>query len=114
MVKTRLFTYITRSEFFKSKEENYLKEMGKYKNDDGSYTISHPIAMTIALALETEQRNRNYIFHQNKFQMDHLRSILEAANFAKQIRDNVTKNITEHIIKERNGPVEASQTQLEV
>ncbi len=46
--------------------------------------------------------------------MDHLRSILEAANFAKQIRDNVTKNITEHIIKELSGPVEASQTQLEV
>ena len=74
--------------------------MGKYQNDDGSYTISHPIAMTIALALETEQRNRNYIYHQNEFQVDHLRNVLEAANFAKQIRDNVTKNITEHIIKE--------------
>ncbi len=88
--------------------------MGKYKNDDGSYTISHPIAMTIALALETEQRNMNYIYHQNEFQMDHLRSILEAANFAKQIRDNATKNITEHIITQLNGPVEESQAQLEM
>jgi hypothetical protein len=110
---TLLHQYNSRLEFFKSKEKNYLKEMGRYQNDDGSYTISHPIAMTIALALETEQRNRNYIYHQNEFQVDHLRNVLETANFAKQIRDNVTKNITEHIIKELSGPVEASQSQLE-
>jgi hypothetical protein len=111
---TPIYQHKSRSEFFKSKEENYLKEMGKYKNDDGSYTISHPIAMTIALALETEQRNRNYIYHQNEFQLDHFKSILEAASFAKQIRDNVTKNITEHIIGQLSGPVEESQTQLEL
>jgi FtsZ-binding cell division protein ZapB len=48
------------------------------------------------------------------FQLDHLKSILEAANFAKQIRDNVTKIITEHIIGQLSGPVEESQTQLEL
>ena len=59
---TPLFQYKTRSEFFRTKEENYLKEMGKFQNDDGSYTISQSIATTIALALETEQRNRSYIY----------------------------------------------------
>jgi hypothetical protein len=48
---TPLHKHKSRSDFFKSKEESYLKEMGKYQNDDSSYTVSHPIAMTIALAL---------------------------------------------------------------
>ena len=110
---TPLFRYKTRSEFFRTKEENYLKEMGRFQNDDGSYTISQSIATTIALALETEQRNRSYIYHQNEFQLSHLKGILEAANFAKQVRDDVTKNITEHIIAKLNKPVEESHAKLE-
>ena len=87
--------------------------MGKFQNDNGSYTISHSIATTIALALETEQRNRSYIYHQNEFQLSHLKGVLEAANFARQIRDDVTKNLTEHIVKKLSKPVEESHTQLE-
>jgi hypothetical protein len=105
---TPLFQYKTQSEFFKTKEANYLKEMGKFQNGDGSYTISQSIATTIALALETEQRNRSYIYHQNEFQLSHLKSVLEAANFARKVRDDVTKNITEHILGKLNKPVEES------
>ena len=110
---TPLYRHKTQSDFFKSKEANYLREMGRFQNDDGSYTISQSIATTIALALETEQRNRSYIYHQNEFQLSHLKGILEAANFAKQVRDDVTKNITEHIITKLNKPVEESHAKLE-
>ena len=109
-----LFRYKTQSEFFKSKEANYLKEMTKFQNDDGSYTVSQTIANSIVLALEAEQRNRNYIYHHNEFNLSHLKGVLEAANFAKQVRDEVTKNISEHIIAKLNKPVEESQTKLEV
>ncbi len=34
-----LFRHKTRMEFFKSKEANYLREMGKFKNDDGSFPL---------------------------------------------------------------------------
>ena len=71
--------------------------MQKFRNGDGSYTVSHPVAMSLFLALETEQRNKNYIIAQNEYQMTHMRNIMESANFAVQIRDEVSANITKHI-----------------
>jgi hypothetical protein len=45
--------------------------------------------------------------------MTHLRNILESANFAGRIRDEVTEKITKHIIESLTLPVEESRTQLE-
>ncbi len=45
--------------------------------------------------------------------MTHLRNILESANFAGRIRDEVTEKITKHIIENLTLPVEESRTQLE-
>ena len=108
-----LHQYKSQPEFFRSKEENYIKQMASFQNGDGSYNISHSVALAVALALETEQRNKNYVYHQNEFQMLHLRNVLEITDFTKQIRDSVTKRVTEHIINKLNGPVEQSQAQLE-
>ena len=110
---TPLHQYKSQPEFFRSKEENYLKQMTSFQNGDGSYNISHSVALAVAVALETEQRNRNYVYHQNEFQLLHLKNVLEITNFTKQIRDNVTKRVTEHIINKLSGPVEQSQAQLE-
>jgi hypothetical protein len=69
--------------------------------------------MALALAVETEQRNKHFIYAQNEYQMTHLRNILESANFAGRIRDEVTEKITKHIIENLTLPVEESRTQLE-
>jgi hypothetical protein len=81
-------------EFFNIKEQRYHQHMQKFRNGDGSYTVSHPIAMSLFLALETEQRNKNYIIAQNEYQMTHMRNIMDSANFAVRIRDEVSANIT--------------------
>jgi hypothetical protein len=85
-------------EFFNIKEQRYHQHIQKFRNGDGSYTVSHPVAMSLFLALETEQRNKNYIYAQNEYQMTHMRNIMESANFAVRIRDEVSANITKHII----------------
>ncbi len=90
-----------------------MKHLSKFQNDDGNYIISHPIAMSLALAVETEQRNKHFIYAQNEYQMTHLRNILESANFAGRITDEVTDKITKHIIENLTVPVEESRTQLE-
>ncbi len=87
--------------------------MQKFRNGDGSYTVSHPIAMSLFLALETEQRNKNYIIAQNEYQMTHMRNIMGSANFAVRIRDEVSANITKHIIDKLSCPVADSQKQIE-
>jgi hypothetical protein len=69
--------------------------------------------MALALAVETEQRNKSFIYAQNEYQMTHLRNILESAHFAGRIRDEVTEKITKHIIENLALPVEESRTQLE-
>ncbi len=40
-------------DFFNIKEQRYLQHMQKFRNGDGSYTISHPIAISLLLALST-------------------------------------------------------------
>jgi hypothetical protein len=99
-------------DFFKIKEQRYLKHLHKFQNDDGNYTISQPVAMALALAVETEQRNKHFIYAQNEYQMTHLRNILESANFAGRIRDEVTEEITKHIIENLTLPVEESRTHV--
>jgi hypothetical protein len=105
--------YTSSLEFFNIKEQRYLQHMQKFRNGDGSYTVSHPIAMSLILALETEQRNKNFIYAQNEYQMTHLQNIIESANFAGKIRDEVSANITMHIIDKLSLPVEDSQKQIE-
>jgi hypothetical protein len=100
-------------EFFNIKEQRYQHHMQKFRNGDGSYTVSHPIAMSLFLALETEQRNKNYIIAQNEYQMTHMRNIMDSANFAVRIRDEVSANITKHIIDKLSSPVADSQKQIE-
>ncbi len=68
--------------------------------------------MALALAVETEQRNKHFIYAQNEYQMTHLRNILESANFAGRIRDEVTEEITKHIIENLTLPVEESRTHV--
>ena len=104
--KTPIHNHQTDLDFFRIKEERYLKQLHKFQNDDGNYTISQPVAMALALAVETEQRNKNYIYAQNEYQMTHLRNILESAHFAGRIRDEVTEKITKHIIENLALPVE--------
>jgi hypothetical protein len=87
--------------------------MQKFRNGDGSYTVSHPIAMSLFLVLETEQRNKNYIIAQNEYQMTHMRNIVESANFAVRIRDEVSANIIKHIMDKLSSPVADSQKQIE-
>jgi hypothetical protein len=101
-------------EFFNIKEQRYHQHMQKFRNGDGSYTVSHPIDMSLFLALETEQRNKNYIIAQNEYQMTHMRNIVDSANFAVRIRDEVSaNNITKHIIDKHSSPVADSQKQIE-
>jgi hypothetical protein len=96
-------------ELFNIKEQRYLQHIQKFRNGDGSYTVSHLIAMSLILALETEQRNKNFIHAQNEYQMTHLKNIIESANFAGEIRDEASANITKHIIDKLSSPVEDSQ-----
>ncbi len=69
--------------------------------------------MSLFLALETEQRNKNYIIAQNEYQMTHMRNIVDFANFTVRIRDEVSANITKHIIDKLSSPVADSQKQTE-
>jgi hypothetical protein len=100
-------------DFFNIKEQRYLQHMQKFRNGDGSYTISHPIVISLLLALETEQRSKNFIKAQNEYQLAHMRNIVESFAFAVQIRDEATANITKTIIDKLKGPVENSQRQIE-
>jgi hypothetical protein len=100
-------------DFFNIKEQRYLQHMQKFRNGDGSYTISHPIAISLLLALETEQRSKNFIKAQNEYQLAHMKNIVESATFAVQIRDEVTANITKTIVDKLKGPVEDSRRQIE-
>ncbi len=111
--KTPIHNRRTDLDFFRIKEQRYLKHLNKFQNDDENHTISQPIAMTRALAVETEQKNKHFIYAQNEYQMTHLRNILESANFAGRIRDEVTEKITKHIIENLTLPMEESRTQLE-
>jgi hypothetical protein len=45
--------------------------------------------------------------------MTHMRNIMDSANFAVRIRDEVSANITKHIIDKLNSPVADSQKQIE-
>jgi hypothetical protein len=110
---TPIHNHQTDLDFFRIKEERYLKHLSEFQNDDGNYIISHPIAMSLALAVETEQRNKHFIYAQNEYQITHLRNILESANFASRIRDEVTDKITKQIIENLTVPMEESRTQLE-
>jgi hypothetical protein len=111
--KAPIHNHQTDLDFFRIKEQRYLKHLHKFQNDDGNHTISQPIAMALALAVETEQRNKHFLYAQNEYHMTHLRNILESANFAGRIRDEVTEKITKHIIENLTLPVEESRTQLE-
>ncbi len=44
-------------EFFKIKEQRFAQHMQRFDNGSGTYTISHPIAMAVVLALDTKQRS---------------------------------------------------------
>ena len=76
--KAPIHNHQTDLDFFRIKEQRYLKHLHKYQNDDGNYTISQPVAMALALAVETEQRNKHFIDAQNESQDDfekfHLRN----------------------------------------
>jgi hypothetical protein len=47
----------TDQEFFKIKEHRFAQHMQRFDNGNGTYTISHPIAMAVILALDTEHVN---------------------------------------------------------
>jgi hypothetical protein len=60
---TPIHTHKTDLDFFRIKKQRYLQHVRKFQNDDGNYTISHPIAMmTLSLAVETEQRNKHFMY----------------------------------------------------
>jgi hypothetical protein len=64
-------------DLFNIKEQRYHQHIQKFRNGDGTYTVSHPIAMSLFLALETEQRNKNYLIAQKEYQMTHMRNIVD-------------------------------------
>ncbi len=72
--------HTSRLDFFNIKEQRYLQHMQKFRNGDGSYTVSHPIAMSLFVALEMEQCNKHFIYAQNEYRMTHLRNIMGSAN----------------------------------
>jgi hypothetical protein len=51
--KAPIHNHQTNLDFFRIKEQRYLKHLHKFQNDDGNYTISQPVAM--ALYLRTER-----------------------------------------------------------
>jgi hypothetical protein len=63
--KAPIHNHQTDLDFFRIKEQRYLKHLHKFQNDDGNCTISQPVAMALALAVETEQRNKHFIYAQN-------------------------------------------------
>jgi len=100
-------------DLFNLKEERFRQGIKQFRNEDGSFTISQPIAMSLLLALETEQRSKNYFKSANDFHLTQMRTMVDSASFAVRIRDEVTANITRHIIDKLKSPVEDSQKQIE-
>jgi hypothetical protein len=87
--------------------------MRKFDNRNGTYTISHPIAISLILALESEQRDKNFIYAMNENQITHVKQIKKAASFAGHITEEFTKNVSRHIIQKLNSPVEDSKKKIE-
>ncbi len=82
--------------------------MQRFDNGNGTYTISQPIAMAVVLALETEQRNLNYLQVMKEYQKTHIKQIKETIDFTKHITEEVT-NISQHIIQKLSSPIEESK-----
>ena len=80
-------------DLFNLKEERYRHGIKQFRNEDGSFTISQPIAMSLLLALETEQRSKNYIKSANDYHLTQMRTMVDSASFAVRIRDEVTANM---------------------
>jgi hypothetical protein len=89
-------------DLFNLKEERYRHGIKQFRNEDGSFTISQPIAMSLLLALETEQRSKNHFKLANEFHLTQMRTMVDSASFAVRIRDEVTANITKLIIDNRS------------
>jgi hypothetical protein len=105
--------YSTEREFFTVKENCFTRGMHKYDNGNGTYTISHPIAMAVALALETEERNKLYLQALHESQKTHVEYVKQTAGFARHIIEEVTKNVSTHLIENLNSPIEESVKQIE-
>jgi hypothetical protein len=105
--------YSTEREFFKIKEHRFTQGMHKYDDGNGTYTISHPIAMAVALALETEQRNKLYLQALHDSQKTHVEYVKQTVGFARHIIEEVTKNVSAHLIENLNSPIEESVKQIE-
>jgi hypothetical protein len=97
-------------DFFQVKERRFAQCMERFDNGNGTYTISQPIAMAVVLALDTEQRNRNYIHAMNEFQVSQIK---ETSDFTKRITEEVTRNMSQHIIQKLDGPLKESKKQIE-
>jgi hypothetical protein len=65
--------------------------------------------MAVVLALDTEQRNRNYIHAMNEFQVSQIQQIKETSDFTKRITEEVTRNISQHIIQKLDAPLKESK-----
>jgi hypothetical protein len=86
-------------DFFQFKERKFAQCMQEFDNGNETYTISKPIAMAVVLALDIEQRNRNYIHAMNELQVTHIKQIKETSDFTKRVTEEVTRNISQHIIQ---------------
>jgi hypothetical protein len=69
--------------------------------------------MAVVLALETEQRNKNYMQVMKEYQRTHFEQIKETTDFTKHITEEVTRNISQHIIQKLSSPIEESKKQIE-
>jgi hypothetical protein len=105
--------YSTEQEFFEIKEHRFTRDMHRFDNGNGTYTISHPIAMAVALALETEGRNKLYLQALHASQKTHLEYVKQTADCARHIIEVVTKNVSTHLIENLNSPIEESVKQIE-
>jgi hypothetical protein len=102
-----------RQDFFQVKERRFAQCMERFDNGNGTYTISQPIAMAVVLALDTEQRNTNYIHAMNEFQVSQIQQIKETSYFTKRVTEEVTRNISQHIIQKLDAPLKESKKQIE-
>jgi hypothetical protein len=100
-------------DFYQVKERRFAQCMERFDNGNGTYTISQLIAMAVVLALDTEQRNRNYIHAMNEFQVSQIQQIKKTSDFTKRITEEVTKNISQHIIQKLDAPLKESKKQIE-
>jgi hypothetical protein len=100
-------------EFFRIKEQRFAQCMQRFDNGNGTYTITQPIAMAVILALEKEQRNQNYMQVMKEYQKTHIKQIKETTDFTKLITEEVTRNISHHIIQKLSSPIEESKKQIE-